>query len=275
MNTVSSDDKLFSVEVMRGIFLISDQLMGPDPIGTSLAPGNPTGSSYLVEGSKKALLIDLAVDDENLKDYAGGLTQKPLQLVLTHGHIDHTFSLNKFDDVWMHPGDEKFIREGMLGLPPANPCPEIHYLADGDSVDLGDRILDVLHLPGHSPGSIALLDRKTRTLISGDTCARRLLYGLTDYFPITDFLGNLRRLLQLDFDVIYTAHDRCALPKAHIENTIRYITDELPAAQKIFDHPGLEPMLNLVHGDMFIYDYFDMAVPVRYMETIRKELSER
>lgn len=264
----SQSEMLFHVEIMRGIFLISSASTGPTSEGRSLAPGNPTGNAYLVVGEERALLFDLAVNEPGVRDYTQALAGRPLQLVLSHGHPDHTSYLNEFTDVWMHAADEKLIREGMLGVPPVDPCPTMHFLQDGDSIDLGGRVLVVFNIPGHSPGSILLLDRQAKVLLSGDTCARRLLYGLTDFVPIKVFIDSLRRLQAQDFDVIYSTHDRCALPKAYLEHMIHLITNELPNTQKVWDYPGLEPMAWLVHDDPYSLRYFDMVVPQKYMNTL-------
>ena len=266
--TKNHSELLFHVEVMRGIFLISSQSAGPTTDGRSLAPGNPTGNSYLVMGDERALLFDLAVNEPGVREYSQELAGRPVQLVLSHGHPDHAYYLSEFSDVWMHAADERLIRDGMMGVPPPNPCPAIHFLQDGDDVDLGGRILDVFNMPGHSPGSILLLDRQSKVLLSGDTCARRLLYGLTDFVPTDIFCDSLRHLQAQDFDVIYSAHDRCALPKAHLELMIQLITHELPHAQREFNFPGLEPMAWLVHGDPYSLRYFDMAVPAKHMNSL-------
>lgn len=261
-------EMLFHVEIMRGVFLISSASGGPTTDGRSLAPGNPTGNSYLVVGEERALLFDLAVNEPGVREYAQELAGKPLQLVLSHGHPDHTFSLNEFSDVWMHGADESLIREGMLGMPPVSPCPALHFLRDCDTIDLGGRVLDVFNIPGHTSGSILLLDRQTKVLLSGDTCARRLLYGMTDFVPIDVFCDSLRRLQTQDFDVMYSAHDRCALPKAYLEHMIQLITHDLPNTKKEWNYPGLETMGWLVHGDVYTLRYFDMVVPVKHMNAL-------
>ncbi len=262
---MNKSENLFHVEIMRGIFLISSLCTSPTTEGSSLAPGNPTGNAYLVVGKERALLFDLAVNEAGMREYTQELAGKPVQLVLSHGHPDHTYFLSEFSDVWMHLADEKLIRDGMMGMPPVTPCPTIHSLQDGDTLDLGDRVLDVFNIPGHTPGSILLLDRQSKVLLSGDTCARRLLYGMTDFVPLHVFCESLRRLQAQDFDVIYSAHDRCALPKAYLEHMIQWITHDLPHTKEEWSFPGLGKMARLVHGDPYSLRYFDMVVPLRYM----------
>lgn len=266
MKTDESFESLFHVEIMRNTYLISDANQLPTENGMSLAPGNPTGNSYLILEKERAILIDLAVESPCLKAYAENLADgRPLQLILTHGHYDHTYHLEQFQDVFIHPADERLIREGMLGLPPVDPCPAIHFLEAGDEVNLGERVLEVIRMPGHTDGSILLLDRYSNVLFSGDTCARRLLYGVWSNTPLQDFCDSLQRLYGRDFDVIYSAHDRCALPKAYLLHMIDMIQNELPHTKESWNHPAIGEMACLTHGDIYSLRYFDMVVPRKYL----------
>lgn len=257
---------LFHVEIMRNIYLISGAEQGPTEIGISLAPGTATGNSYLILSEDRAVLVDLAVNLPALKAYAEELANgRPLQLILTHGHCDHTYYLEQFSDVWMHPADETLIRNGMLGMPPVDPCPRIHPLNDGDVLNLGGHSLVVINIPGHTDGSILLLDRRSRVLFSGDTCARRLLYGVWSNVPLHDFCDSLRRLYEHDFDIIYSAHDRCALPKAYILHMIDMIQNELPHSTKSWYHPAIGETACLAQGDEYTLQYFDMVAPRKYL----------
>jgi glyoxylase-like metal-dependent hydrolase (beta-lactamase superfamily II) len=155
-----------------------------------------------------------------------------------------------------------------MGQPPVNHCPALHFLEEGDTIDLGGRIIDVIHIPGHTPGSLLFLDRKTRCLLSGDSGARRLLYGATDFVPLPQFCESLRRLAGRDFDLMYSAHDRCALPKSHIERMIRLIEEELPRTEGLwkFPLPPFTEMAHLEYGDVYTLDYFDMVCPKKELQ---------
>ncbi|WP_426504027.1 MBL fold metallo-hydrolase [Dactylosporangium sp. McL0621] len=79
-------------------------------------------------------------------------------------------------------------------------------LGDGDRIDLGGRVLTVLHLPGHTPGSIALLEERTGTLYSGD-----VVYdgGLIDDLPNSDvaaYRRSMELLAGLDVSVVHPGH---------------------------------------------------------------------
>ena len=248
-------ENLFYREIGEDIFLISTDLQG-----TSLLPGPATTNSYLVIGEEKAMLFDLAVDDPAVKAYVEQLTGKPVMLVLSHAHPDHIYHLNLWEEVWLHPADEKFLHGGILGMDAVEPFPKLHFLQGGDTIDLGNRILDVIHIPGHTPGSILLQDRKTKILLSGDTGARRLLYGITDFVPVYDFCADLERLKTFGFEVMYSAHDRCAIPKAHIDTMLDVIKNDLPGAKHIVPIPDVGNLLCVSRGEEIDLAYFDVAL---------------
>ena len=129
---------------------------------------------FLLTGNKKALLIDSGMMIKNAKEIAKTLTNLPIELINTHADRDHIASNYEFDRFYMHPaeGSNYYKTNGGTGT--------MIPVWDGDLIDLGDRILRVITLPGHTPGSIALLDQTRRTLISGDPIqdGRIFMFGI-------------------------------------------------------------------------------------------------
>jgi glyoxylase-like metal-dependent hydrolase (beta-lactamase superfamily II) len=116
---------------------------------------------YIIEGTKKAMLIDTGTKCDSLDKIAGKITQKPLYVVLTHNHPDHAGNIGYFDEVYMHPLDTVIP----IGVPFKG---KYRWLGDGDVFDLGDRKLEVRLMPGHTPGSIILIDKKDGAVYTGD-----------------------------------------------------------------------------------------------------------
>lgn len=160
-------------------------------------------NTWHVRGRDRDLVVDCGLGVASLRTALPRLFAHDPVLVLTHSHLDHTGSAHEFDERWAHP-DEPIavpgrgslhgptlarllgLRTGGEELPEmlvtARPDPSsdptryelapvtaTRHLRDGDVVDLGDRTLTVLHVPGHSPGGVALYEEATRTLFSGDT----------------------------------------------------------------------------------------------------------
>ena len=117
---------------------------------------------YIIEGSKKAMLIDTGTKCENLDEVVSKITKKPLYVVLTHLHGDHAGNINSFADIYYHAADTLLLSR----LKPYQG--KTHFVKDGDIFDLGDKKIEVKHMPAHTPGSIVLLDRANGNCFSGD-----------------------------------------------------------------------------------------------------------
>ena len=247
---------LFHAQINQDVYLLSCT-----SYGTCMEFGPPTANSYLIIGQEQALLFDLAVDAPGLRQYAEALAQKPLITVVSHGHPDHIFHIDSFDALWLHEADWDFPLCALAGVKLPEKLPQLHPVTDGMCFDLGGRVLDVIAIPGHTLGSILLFDRQTGILFSGDTVARRLLYGLTGCPPLPAFMENLNRLRNLPIREIYSAHDRAALPPDYPSYMIEMLQAEMPHASETWQYPGFPQMRRLVVGDEASAKYFDAAIP--------------
>ena len=212
------NNNIFHTEIGDGVYQLSSKTDG-----LSLEPGKPNRNSYLIIGESTALLFDLALEEFYLCTYAHKFANKDMNIALSHAHIDHIYNIENVTKIMMHPDDAPLLMKGTIFQPPLKKLPEFTYLNDGDVIDLGNRKIDVIHIPGHTDGSILLFDRKTGILLSGDTVTRRLLYGMHSFIPTERFCDDLKRLEHLKITKIFSAHDRCPLPKDHISYMIDLI----------------------------------------------------
>ena len=135
-------------------------------------------SLYLVEGKDKAILIDAGTKIPGLRKIVESITSKRVTLVTTHVHGDHTGeSINEFDtlyinqaDTIMYGGDKNRFYKGNL-----------LFLKDGEKIDLGGRVIDVLFTPGHTPGSVTYFDATKGYGFSGDAFGSGNLLVFTDF----------------------------------------------------------------------------------------------
>ncbi len=152
---------------------------------------------YLLEGNEKALLIDTGVGVGSLKEAVAALTDKPVSVIITHGHVDHAMGAAEFEEVYMSPLDEAVygihsnmgMRMGyvagaaMTGADPAllsqvkaedylpaKAFEDYLPLRPGMSFELGGVSAEVYAAPGHTPGSVAVLIPEEEMLLLGDSC---------------------------------------------------------------------------------------------------------
>jgi glyoxylase-like metal-dependent hydrolase (beta-lactamase superfamily II) len=171
---------------------------------------------FIVE--TRALLVDTGRGKAgSLRAAIESLTDKPILLVNSHGDWDHIGQNAEFDMAYMHPAD--MANYFSLAAPGAPVAP----LWEGDLIDIGGRTFEVVLIPGHSPGSIALLDRKHRILLVGDSVSGprpMMMHG--EKRSIDALILSLEKLLGLidAFDTIYPAHGAFPLGPETVEQTL-------------------------------------------------------
>ena len=164
--------------------------------------------SFLVIGEEYAAMIDTGMGIANIKEITDGLTRLPVKVITTHAHFDHIAGHGYYDEIYVHKYEADWLRHGapmslddikayILEDPENMPLPEGYdiegysiftgeptgVLDDGDVIVLGGRDLSVIHTPGHSPGHICLLEKKTGYLFCGDLIYNAELYAC---FPYSD-----------------------------------------------------------------------------------------
>jgi hydroxyacylglutathione hydrolase len=169
------------------------------------------------EKSKEAVVIDPAGDFEDIKKQLNKSKLRVKYIILTHGHFDHTGALAQLKkttgaEILIHSADASMLSQSTPAQPffldsGTDPCPADRTLKDGDTIEFGSNVLEVLHTPGHTPGGISLLIDKM--IFTGDTlfCGS---VGRTDlpggsYRKLMDSIKT--KLLSKDDDyVIYPGH---------------------------------------------------------------------
>ena len=168
---------------------------------------------FLLAGSERALLIDSGMATRNARELAQELTDLPLSLLNTHADPDHIGSNAEFPHFYMHPAEAANYYNSRGGKG------EIDPVWDGDIIDLGGRPLRIIALPGHTPGSIAVLDVNSRRLFSGDPIQRNghvFMFGI--HREMHAYRLSLQRLQRFadQFDGIYPSHADYPLPPSVI-----------------------------------------------------------
>jgi len=197
-----------------------------------------------IRGRDRDLLIDTGMGIASLAQAAKDLFENQLTVVLTHTHVDHSGGAHEFDTCLVHEAESdnlKLARDSLpletkkwppiylammqgdgpigdyvitarpsLSFDPATydlkPAIPMSLIGEGDIVDLGDRSFEVMHLPGHTTGSIGLWENATGTLFSGDA-----VYDaqLLDELPGSDkevYVKTMERLLELPVNIVHGGH---------------------------------------------------------------------
>lgn len=164
---------------------------------------------FLLEGSRNALLIDSGATCPDAREIAQGLTQKPIRLLNTHGDGDHTSGNGSFPEFFMHPDDYR-----NCGAAEKYPDAALLPLSDGQQIDLGDRILEIITIPGHTCGSVAVLDASSRrTLYSGDSVQTGDIFLFGSHRCPERFAAALEKIISMRdrFDRIFPSHGEAVL----------------------------------------------------------------
>ena len=198
---------------------------------------------FLIVGEEKAMLIDTGYGEGNLREIVEGITDKPVMVVDTNGHFDHTGGNAWWTDVWMAEGAVAGARvpfspeqQAWYDAKPHRDY-NIHLLKEGDLIDLGGKQIEVLSIPAHHEGSIALLDRTDRLLFTGDEMesGQVLLFVRDRNLPLREVVAahraNLQKLAarRAEYDFICPAHNGTLLQPD------LYLNDFLALDQEILD----------------------------------------
>jgi len=196
-------------------------------------PGTLVTYAYLVEGENYALLIDTIMGWGNLKAFCETLTDKEIRLVNTHAHGDHTGGNYHFEECYLGyrdvmryeksrfktkeqvmEGAKRVSREEYLEEITAEDFADeklirVYPLFDGDIFDMGDREIEVIEVPGHTQGTIVLIDSKTRIAFGGDVCNTNTLLQMPGCTSVEEYLDSLLYLKKYtsEFDMMYDGHE--------------------------------------------------------------------
>lgn len=194
-------------------------------------------SIFLLVGTEKAMLIDTGIGIGDLLGAVRQLTDKPLVVVMSHGHGDHTGGCGQFEEIYLNEKDWSFaelenmeMRKGYAALIarrqgglyaydpekdilPWEKAPRRLPLKDGQKFDLGGgRVVTAYDCPGHTAGEMVFLDESTHTLFAGDAVNCNLglrgVPGDPNFVSVEKALGYLERLYDMRdrYDGIYNGH---------------------------------------------------------------------
>ena len=182
-----------------------------------------------VRGRDRDLLFDTGLGHVSLRRQVPLVSERKLVCVASHTHFDHIGCHHEFPDRCVHRAEaeiladprnewtlaDRYATDEMFdGLPEGwdasryrlPPAPACRLLENGDVIDLGDRAFEVIHTPGHSPGGIALFEKKTGILLSGDIIYDGPLIDDAYHSLVEDYVSTLERMRGLDVSIVHGGH---------------------------------------------------------------------
>ncbi len=182
-----------------------------------------------IRGRDRDLLLDTGLGVFSLRKHVPLTTERPLIAVASHSHFDHVGGHHEFGDRAIHAAEADilahpdayrtlitdFCSDDIFERFPVGweattysirAAPATRILVHGDIIDLGDRSFEVIHVPGHSPGGIALWEKKTGILFSGDTVMDGPLYDSLFHSNVPDYIASMERLRTLEVSVVHAGH---------------------------------------------------------------------
>lgn len=217
--------------------------------------------SHLIVGEDRALLFDTGIGLLPLMPVVKRITSRPVTVLNSHTHYDHVGSNWEFQKILAI--DSSYTRANMAGfdndriagdfLPEAfcmgipegvdlstfytKPWKATRYVEDGEVLDLGGRTLRILHVPGHTPDAVALLDAGNRLLFTGDTFYDASLWLFVQETNAKNYAASIARLAALESDVDYLlgAHNSARVDSGRLQKVAsafeRLRTEDIPGEQ--------------------------------------------
>lgn len=200
---------------------------------------------FLLTGDESALMIDSGMNTPNAKEIVESITNLPITLLNTHCDIDHISGNNAFEEFYIGENEIDYY------LKMHNQTSNIKLVKDKEIIDLGNRKLQIINLPGHTPGSIAILDINNRVLIGGDSIQDGRIFMFGEIRNLNAFIISLQELwnnYQNEFDIVYPSHGSIPIDKNIIPKIIE-------AAKQIKENKVQGERIEMMSKEITYYDF--------------------
>ena len=241
----------------------------------------------LLTGSEYALLVDTGYGLEDVGAFVRTITKLPFLTLLTHHHHDHALGARWLQDTFMFDEDaadwwtyvgraqrervleqakakglsaeEDFLDAGCCPMPLSIEALLHTRPAKDGHIDLGGLTVEVIHCPGHTPGSAVVWVPERKLLLTGDDWNPCTWLFFPAALPVHDYLRNARKLLALPFEHVLCSHQPTLFPRAKLESFLNGMTDDVLRAAKAVK-PGPYPEIDtrqaeLPDGQVLVFDW--------------------
>ena len=221
----------------------------------------------LIVGRERALLFDTGYGFCDIKEAVTALADLPLTIVNSHGHLDHAGGSFRFaQEIYIHPYERQvydlyqtekeslmdrmwsLYQQGKKPRPwpeefsrqdyyPYKPCSFVD-LTDGQTFDLGGRIVEAIFFPGHTRGCVALYDHQSGLLLAGDNLGHSIWIMFEQSASLAEYRSCLCRLKD-DFEIkgILGSHYSGIYPASLIDTVMQCVDQRDDGRSTLFIHP--------------------------------------
>ena len=158
--------------------------------------------SYMFVDEHRVLLVDTGFPDSDILEQVKVVTDLPIEVIFTHGDWDHIGESGPIEKKYMHPAEMDYYMQNndqsMKLLP----------VWEGDVISVGQYLLEVVHLPGHTPGSIGLIERDQGFMLTGD-CIKVgpiFMFGYGRNFQAFHASMIKLKTIAAEVDIFYACH---------------------------------------------------------------------
>ena len=232
-------------------------------------PYEQDDSCFLILGKEKALLWDTGIGIDHLRPLVEKITDLPVTVLISHDHFDHIGGNAEFDEVWCYDIDTAIshLTDGPTAEEMEELKTEMQLLStvmdisgitvpdhipgkaptgtvkDGQLIDLGGRILEVLYTPGHTTSSIMLLDSENKLLFTGDMYYPGPLTAIDEDSSFPDYVASMRKVADRAADEkiewVYCSHNYVEKGTDHLSRLADFLegiqNGEITDCEWIFD----------------------------------------
>ena len=217
-------------------------------------------SMTLIEGTERAVLFDTGYGIENVEAFVQTLTGKPVSVLLSHGHHDHILGVRWFGESFLCSDDYDEFRQrtGMTqrikvakqaeekGIPVPEDFKTASIVKPGQiafdghlgcfekrTEDLGGRKIEVIHVPGHTPGSVVVFLQDLQLLLTGDDWNPCTWIWFPSSSPVKVWRENMNLLIRelekqcgKDIRSVLCSHQPMVREGTELKKFLAYMTDE-------------------------------------------------
>lgn len=222
-------------------------------VGTWLIKDQIGSYLYLLEGREKCLLFDTGLGILPVRPVIERICSKPVVVINSHSHGDHVGCNYEFDNIYIHYADyeslvgEPYVpdsrtmalevaetalgrkltemeKQGFMNEEERQKKQTVNKLQGKEIFELGNRQVEVIPCPGHTKGSIMLLDKSHRLLFTADSCCST--YGVLLMYPgatsVEEYYDALQKIWKRreDYDRLYPGHHIYPLEMKYLEDFI-------------------------------------------------------